>query len=188
MARSAYREAVVYFEQALGTLTHQPETRDTREQAIDIRLSLRSALQPLGDVGCVLATLREAETIAVVLNDPHRLGQVSLFLSVHFSLIGAYDQAIAAAQRALALATIGRDDVLQALANYQLGGAYQSQGDYHRAIDYFGQTVAALDGARHRERFGQVFLPAVQSRTWLAACHAELGTFAEGRALGAEGL
>jgi len=28
----------------------------------------------------------------------------------------------------------------------------------------------------------------VVSRAWLAACHAELGTFAEGRALGAEGL
>ena len=33
-----------------------------------------------------------------------------------------------------------------------------------------------------------VFLPAVLSRAALAACHAELGTFAEGRALGEEGL
>ena len=36
--------------------------------------------------------------------------------------------------------------------------------------------------------FGQIFLPAVLSRAWLAECHAELGTFAEGRALGDEGL
>src|SRR5439155_11983072 len=35
LARSAYREAVAYFEQALGALRHLPETRDTREQAID---------------------------------------------------------------------------------------------------------------------------------------------------------
>jgi tetratricopeptide (TPR) repeat protein len=48
--------------------------------------------------------------------------------------------------------------------------------------------VSALDGAQHRERFGQVFLPSVNSRAWLAVCHAELGTFAEGRALGDEGL
>jgi tetratricopeptide (TPR) repeat protein len=33
-----------------------------------------------------------------------------------------------------------------------------------------------------------VFLPAVLSRAYLAACHAELGTFAEGRILGDEGL
>ena len=48
--------------------------------------------------------------------------------------------------------------------------------------------MSALDGAQHRERFGQVFLPSVNSRAWLAVCHAELGTFAEGRALGDEGL
>jgi tetratricopeptide (TPR) repeat protein len=102
--------------------------------------------------------------------------------------MGAYDQAIAAAQRALALATAGGDVVLQALANYYLGTPDQFQGDYRRASNCFGQTVAFFDGSRRRERFGQVFLPAVNSRAWLAWCHAELGTFAEGLALGAEGL
>jgi len=42
MARSAYREAVTAFEQALSALSHLPETRDTREQAIDLQLALRS--------------------------------------------------------------------------------------------------------------------------------------------------
>ena len=51
MARSAYREAVGYFEQALSVLPHLPEQRDTREQAIDLRLALRTALQPSGDLG-----------------------------------------------------------------------------------------------------------------------------------------
>ena len=46
MARSAYREAVGCFEQALSALPHLPEGRDTQEQAIDLRLALRSALQP----------------------------------------------------------------------------------------------------------------------------------------------
>src|SRR5207249_2628528 len=49
VAGSAYREAVEYLEQALRALSHLPETRDTREQAIDLRLALRSALIPLGD-------------------------------------------------------------------------------------------------------------------------------------------
>ena len=53
MARSAHREAVGYFEQALSALAHLPETRDTREQAIDLRLALRSALLPSGDSGSV---------------------------------------------------------------------------------------------------------------------------------------
>ena len=111
----------------------------------------------LGDLGRILAYLREAEALAEALDDPRRLGQVSLFLSRHFYFRGAYDQAIAAAQRALALATASGDVVLHALANRDLGLAYQAQGDYRRAIDCFGQTVASLDGARRRERFGEVY-------------------------------
>jgi class 3 adenylate cyclase/tetratricopeptide (TPR) repeat protein len=188
MARSAHHEAVGYFEQALSALPHLPEQRDTIEQAIDLRLALRSALFPSGDVGRILAYLREAEALAEALDDPRRLGQVSVLLSVHFRIMGAYDQAIAAAQRTLALATAGGEVVLHALANLRLGIAYRDQGDYRRAIDCHRQTMTALDGAQRHERFGQVFLPAVNSRAWLAWSHAELGTFAEGRALGDEGL
>ena len=73
--------------------------------------------------------------------------------------MGAYDQAIASAQRALALATADGDVVLQALANHYLGMAYEAQGDYRRAIDCLGQTVASLDGARRHERFGRLSCP-----------------------------
>ena len=48
--------------------------------------------------------------------------------------------------------------------------------------------MASLDGARRRERFGQVIVPAVNSRAEIAWCHAELGMFAEGLALGEAGL
>jgi class 3 adenylate cyclase/tetratricopeptide (TPR) repeat protein len=188
LARSAYREAVGSFEQALSALAHLPETRDTREQAIDLRLALRSALYPSGDAGRIVAVLREAEARAEALDDHHRLGQVLLFLSQHFYHGGAYDQAIAAAQRVLAFATAGRDAVLHARANFYRGVAYEAQTDYRQAIDCLGQTVAALDGARRHERFGQATLPAVVSRANSAGCHAELGMFAEGRALGEEGL
>jgi tetratricopeptide (TPR) repeat protein len=188
MARSVNREAVGHFEQSLSALQHLPDRRDTRAQAIDLRLALRSALRPLGDNGRILAALREAESLAAALDDPRRLGHVSRFLSLHYYLMGMPDQAITAAQRALALATAGRDVVLQALANQYLGTAYRAQGDFRQAIACFGQTVASLDGARRRERFGEPFLPAVLSRAYLAWCHVELGTFAEGRALGDEGL
>jgi class 3 adenylate cyclase/tetratricopeptide (TPR) repeat protein len=188
LGRSAYREAMGSFEQALSTLPHLPETRDTCEQAIDLRLALRSALFPSGDFRRVLAYLREAEALAVALDDPRRLGQVSNFLSVHFYRMGAYDQAIAAAQRVLALAMASGEVVLHALANLRLGLAYHAQGEYRRAIDAFRQSVASLDGAQRRERFGQIIMPAVHSCAVLAWCHAELGTFTEGRALGDEGM
>jgi tetratricopeptide (TPR) repeat protein len=188
LARSAHREAVGYFEQALGALEHLPKQRDTIEQAIDLRLALRSALNPLGDLGRILALLRETEALAEDFDDPRRLGQVCRFLSDYFYLSGACDRAIAAGQRARALATSGGDVGLHALANLYLGRAYGAQGDYRQAIDCLRQTAAALDEAPRHERLGQIILPAVSSRAWLAACHAELGAFAEGRALGEEGL
>jgi class 3 adenylate cyclase/tetratricopeptide (TPR) repeat protein len=188
MTRSAHREAVGYFEQALSTLAQLPETRDTREQAIDLRLALRSALFPSGDSERIVTYLREAETLAAALNDHHRLGQIAGFLSAHFRNQGAYDQSIAAAQRALTLATADEDVVLQALANQFLGAAYWGQGDYLRAIDCLGQTAMSLSGAQRHERFGQAILPSVQARAFLAACHAELGRFTEGNVLGEEGL
>ena len=40
-ARSAYREAVAYFEQALAALQHLPERGETLAQAIDLRFDLR---------------------------------------------------------------------------------------------------------------------------------------------------
>src|SRR5881396_1644704 len=42
--RAAFREAVIYFEQALQALAHLPEPGDTRVLAIDLRLALGDAL------------------------------------------------------------------------------------------------------------------------------------------------
>jgi predicted ATPase len=187
MTRSAHHEAAGYLEQALSALAHLPQERDTREQAIDLRLALRNALGPLGNMGRVLAYLREAQTLAVALDDPRRLGQVSLFLTHYFSIMGAHDQAITASQRALALATASEEVVLQALANFFLSFAYWLQGNYQRAVDCLRQTIASLDGVRRHERFVLPHPPAVLCRAMLAACHAELGIFAEGIAIGEEG-
>src|SRR5262252_6594422 len=165
-----------------------PETRDTCEQAIDLRLALRNALTPSGNQERIVAYLREAERLATALSDPRRLGQVYLFLSFCCASQGAHDQAITAAQRARALALADGALVLHSLATLYLGRAAYAQGDYHRAIDCFRQTGAFFEGAQHRTHYGLPFLPAVTSRTWLALCHVEFGMFAEGRAHGDEGL
>jgi DNA-binding winged helix-turn-helix (wHTH) protein/tetratricopeptide (TPR) repeat protein len=188
LARSAYHEAVACYEEALEAVPQLPESRDTRVQAIDLRLALRSALYPSGDLGRILECLREAESLAVALDDPRRLAQVSVFLSSHLYEHGVYDQAIVTAQRAVALATVSGEGVLQALGHTYLGQVSWARGAYRRAIDCFRQTVASLDATQRHEPFGLPYLPAVVSHAWLAICHAELGTFAEGTALGEEGL
>jgi hypothetical protein len=67
--RSAYRKALTYFEQALTALTHLPETRETRDQAIDVRFDLRNALFPLAQFGRIEGYLLEAERLARTLDD-----------------------------------------------------------------------------------------------------------------------
>jgi tetratricopeptide (TPR) repeat protein len=187
LERSAYREAMAFLERALAAVPYLPQTRTTLEQAIDLRLALRTALRPLGDWGRTLAVLREAETLAVTLDDPRRLGRVSIFLSIHFRFMGAYDRASAAGQRALTLATASSDGAMQALANHYLSMVYHAQGDYRRAIACCGRTLAYFDGEQRPERFGAT-LPPVASRAMLAWCHAELGTFPAGRICGDAGL
>jgi len=185
-ARSAYREAAGHFEQALGAVSHLPDQREMREQAIDLRFALRSALLPSGDFARMLTCLREAEALAHSLDDQRRLGQISRLLSLHFWFMGAHDQSLAAGQRAVG--TAGVDVVPRALANLNIGFAYQSMGKYALAIECFEQTRASIDWEQRHERFGQVNLPAVMCRSWAAWGHAELGTFDEGRRLGEEAL
>jgi len=81
LARSANREAAAYLEQALTALTHLPETRETREQAIDVRFALRDAFVPLAEFSRIEAHLREAEALATALDDQRRLGWVSAYIS-----------------------------------------------------------------------------------------------------------
>ena len=74
------------FEQALIALPLQ--ARDTSEQAIDLRLALRTALLPSGDFGRILAALHEAEASRNPRRPPS--AGTGLLLSVtHFYRMGA---------------------------------------------------------------------------------------------------
>jgi tetratricopeptide (TPR) repeat protein len=186
--RSANREAVASFEQALAALAHLPETRDTREQAIDLRLDLRGALITFGDFGRILTLLREADTLATALDDSHRLGRVAASMTQHFLYLGDYEHAIAAGQRALALAAASGEVGARLGATVYIGGAYYSLGDYQRAMDCFRQTATFLQGVLARERFGLPVFPAVNVCGWLAWNLTEVGAFAEAIARGEDGV
>ena len=57
--RSASRDAVGYFDQALVALKHLPSDRETMEQDLDLRFAMRNVLQTLGEFGpCSLTSRR----------------------------------------------------------------------------------------------------------------------------------
>ena len=188
LARSAHREAVAAFEQALGALQHLPESRAMGEQAIDLRLALDFALWRLGDWGRVLASLREAEALAERLGDQRRLAHVSSEMADGFRILSDYERALRAGQRALTLAIALGDNALQVEANIQLGLIYYHRGDYGRAIAALRQTLTAL--ARHSPGQGddRPGASAVWPWSWLLVCFSQVGAFAEGRAMSADVL
>jgi DNA-binding NtrC family response regulator/tetratricopeptide (TPR) repeat protein/class 3 adenylate cyclase len=186
MVRSAYREAVACFEQALTALRHLPEQRHTQEQAIDLCDDLSSALQALGEFRQRFPYLREAETLAELLGDQRRLWQICTHMTHAFWTTGDYDNALTCGQRALTLAAATENAVQQARVNGFLGTVYFSLGDYRRAIDIFRKAIPSYEGELRHERFGGMMIASVRDRLWLLQCCAELGAFAEGIAYGEE--
>jgi class 3 adenylate cyclase/tetratricopeptide (TPR) repeat protein len=188
MAGSAHRAAVASFEQALAALEHLPESHDTLAQAIDLRFDLRNALVPLDEQARTFDYLRAAEPLAERLGDPQRLGRIVSSLCFSFSIMGEHDRAIAAGQRALALATTNGAFDVQGNAQNNLIVAYYAAGDYRQTLDVAQRVIALLTDKLLYERFGLPILPAGLSRGYMAACLAELGDFAEGIGIGEEAV
>jgi class 3 adenylate cyclase len=187
-ARSSNREALRCFDQALAALTHLAETRQTREQAIDIRCDLRNALYPLAEYGKIERYLREAEDLAQALDDRRRLGWVSAYMSSLYLTTGGHaTEAGALAQRAKVIAEALGELPLHDAAQYYLAWANYIAGDFRGTERICRSLMSSVEGDRSRERFGVVF-PAVQSRTYIALALAQLGDFDEGDAQGRDAI
>jgi len=175
--RSAYPEAVASLEQALVALGHLPEDRETRQQGVDLRFDLRSALQALGDHERVFDHLRAAEMLASELQDQVRLGWASAYLSQYVWRMRDPKRAEELGQRALNLGSARGDFPLEVVANFFLGQGYFNVGDYARASEHCQRNTTMLKDEHVFQRFGLTGLPAVLSRIWLAWSLAEQGDF-----------
>jgi predicted ATPase/class 3 adenylate cyclase/DNA-binding winged helix-turn-helix (wHTH) protein len=188
LVRSALHEAAAFFAHALGALQHLPESRTTREQAIDLCFDLRNALIPRGEFERILDYLRQAEPLAEALGDSRRLGQLAGYMTNCLCQLDDLDGARASAQRTVARATALGEGDLQVAAHNFLGNIYWHLSDYRRAAAVFRRNVEFLHGAPLQERFGTAAIQAVYSQALLARCLAELGAFAEGRVYAEDAL
>jgi tetratricopeptide (TPR) repeat protein len=187
-ARSANREAAASFEQSLAALSHLPETRQTLEQAVDVRLALRNALWPLGRFDVGVGHLRDAENRAEKLGDQRRLAWIAAYLAEHTRQTGHAADAPAFAERALTIAEGLGDLSLRVAANYYLGTAYFVAGDYRRTDEFFPRILQLLEGDRYRERCGLAGFPVVMSRMFWTLALAERGEFDRALAEAEEGV
>ena len=169
-------------------MEHLPDSRAAAEQAIDLRLGLRPALNALGEThGRILDHLRRADPRP----DAGRrtaVGWVYAEMGATFWGAGEVDRAIDYGQRALALAATLGHVGLQARAHRTLGRAYYDVGDYARAVESLGRNVATLQGDLLAEHFGGIDIVAAVLPGLAEPLPAERGAFTEGFALAEEGL
>jgi class 3 adenylate cyclase/tetratricopeptide (TPR) repeat protein len=189
LARSAYREAVTFFEQALAALQPLPVTRQKIERAIDLRLELRQSLFPLNELATLWRYLEEAEGLARTIDDSRRLGWVSAYMSGHHLHTGG--RVTESHTFALTVENIAErlDDMpLRIAAQYYLAYTSHLAGDYRPAEDICRRLMRSLHDQPTRERFGLAVFPAVMSRGHLARVLAERGVFDEAEAHGQEAV
>jgi class 3 adenylate cyclase/tetratricopeptide (TPR) repeat protein len=178
IARGASREAVAHLEQALGALRHLPDTRQTTELTIDIRLDLRNALGLLGDGAGMGEHLHEAEVLARTLGDQHRLGRIVAFKVVQCLITGEYDEALRFGQEALAIARTLGDRPIEVVATSFLGQTHALRGEFSDAVTLLERNVG-LEGDLRYERFGAPGIQSALSGAWLADVLSQLGRFDE---------
>jgi tetratricopeptide (TPR) repeat protein len=180
--RSAHREAARDFDNALCALRRLPQTRATLEETLDVHVQLRWSLVPSGESAKLAESLRDAEALALKLDDRHRLAEISQTMTHHLRMIGDCEGALAAGERARALAAALGDRRLGIRASYQIGVVHEQRGHYERAIGVLQEVADALGGELMYERFGEPSVLSVHARTWLGTALAEVGRFDDGLA------
>ena len=186
LAVAAYGPAVSFFEQALAALQHLPEGPDIRTQAVDLHLSIRHALQVLGELERSGKHLEEAERLAKAGGDPRQLARVYSFMAQYFRLTGDPSRAVQSGERALATAERLDDSPLWVLANGMLGAVYISRGDYRKSAEIL-RRCAGPSGELPPDE-GVAGLGPVFWRIYLIFSLAHLGDFREAIGYGDAGL
>jgi class 3 adenylate cyclase/tetratricopeptide (TPR) repeat protein len=178
--RSARREAVRSFEEALRVIDTLPESNATLERAFEIRLELRPVLNQLGEVRPMMERLREAEALAERLNDDRRRGQICGHMTNAHSNLGELNEALETGIRGLDIARVLGDDLeLRILTTSYLAQAYYLRGDYKRVVELASDNLAALPTDWVYKYFGWPAPPHFFDRFYLVMSLANLGRFAE---------
>ena len=185
-ARSANRAAVAWFEQALSALQRLPETRETQEQSVDLRVELRHVQYSAGELGKLFSSLREAERLAQTLGDQRRLGWVWAFMGQHLVVTRDSGHARPYAQKARDIGASVGDVELTAPADYYLGWACHAVGDFQEAENFLRKSLQGAKG--HTDVPRRPLVVRVAVRWSLAVSLGERGAFHEAITQAQEGV
>jgi class 3 adenylate cyclase/tetratricopeptide (TPR) repeat protein len=187
--RYAKRDSVACCEQALAALAHLPESRQTREQAAELRFNLAHSLFSVGQLPRAKENFLLAETLAGALDDHRLLAQINGGLTYLLGSEADFEAATRSGLRALTIATSLGDLGLEVWSSVGLGRIYFGQGNYRAAIERMRWVTEALKDMPVDERFGRgSIMPSVTCRAWLALGLGQIGECGEAIARGGEGV
>lgn len=178
VSRSSFRNAVLWYEQALTALRNLPAGVNQLRDSVDLRVNIRNALFVLGEFQHGIKHLEEGKEAAILLNDHARLGTIFNLMTAHWNIAGNSEQAVRAAKEALVHTSTPECLDSHIVAHYFLGVAYHNLGEYAQSVKVL-QRVLPLIGNRKFELFGTTGSVYVISRAWLIRALAQLGRFGE---------
>jgi predicted ATPase len=152
-ARSAFGQAVAYFEQALSALGHLSESRETLEQAIAIRIDLGPVLRNMkSNVAPEVAqTYTEARELCRRLGDTPLLFPVLWGLSRAYHARGELHNAREIGEQLFSLAQRIQDPALILEAHHTLWATLSSLGELLPAKEHCERGQALYDPQQHRQ-------------------------------------
>jgi class 3 adenylate cyclase/tetratricopeptide (TPR) repeat protein len=177
VARSANREAVAFYEDALRALAHLPENTEAFALAIDLRLDLRVPLLQLGRLDEIHRLSKEAERMAAQVADEERLARAYAYLVNYHYLLGEPAPTVEYGARCLAIAERRDDPALATLARRYLGHSHHAQGQHRLACEILEDNLSALDADLGGGTAVTRTIASVASAAWLGWALAELGEF-----------
>lgn len=187
-ARYSNREAAHHLENATAALGRADPDGKRLEEAITLRLELRSVSVPLLRLERIGTLLAEAHEMAERLGDLSLRARIAAFLAGHAYLTSNPVRCIALCRDALRLAGRAPDASLRIVPSLYLAQAQYGLGQYRRVVDILERDLSTENAALSGSAVGLPVRPSLMRGYWLAIAQAELGRFDAAEALAAQML
>ena len=144
LLRSAYADAVDYFQTAMSSLDKTPATRSREMNAIDLRMEARMAFIWSGRIAEWVDLGKEADRRATEIDDVGRKVAAMTVMAGGQNFYGTPTEAVALGEEVVGLAEETGNPGWRNLALYNLGQAYFLAGRYREAEQTFARARADL--------------------------------------------
>jgi class 3 adenylate cyclase/tetratricopeptide (TPR) repeat protein len=178
-SRWANLQAVEHLERGIEVSLRIDPGAEREQLGVDLRLIALAPLLPMGAHERSIALLREAEASAVALDDRKRMARVFTQLGTALWVTGRYDEALHAAERALALAIELGDFASLTAARHCLGINHHARGRFRDSLEVLNQVLDSLVGPLAHRQLGWAGYPSIFARTFVISGCSLQGQLAE---------